>query len=598
MAPTTRSMSECPVCTKTITTNEAKTACLACKTYFHDACVLSVGLMASDVLRMKQTTSTFHFICKTCKANIGHVATVGELELRARLMKLENETAVQIHAANAMADELEKERMTLKKQVQDLTRKVEVASTSTDNSATITRNRELAAENKKLNNNSLANYEKMEQEMANLQEITEKIPEFRAQYDQVVAERSERDTQLARFAAYIKDLEGKSTEKDNVIKELRETQNRVHPQPSTSQNKRRHTDLHQNDTDLVTSDGVEQHINTAIGNRFQKLEDSQRLMADALDQIRAALVTNMPTVNFAQFPKLQKANTPAQGARARSTSRKTIVQPVNKPINMSYAAALTKSTIRPDVIRNINIMGTPEEVKTIIQDLREGTHISGAGIASVKPKGKTNITLTFNNADEAQKTEDLLNDIYRNKLVVKKVQSNSPQIKITRLFTKLENTADIVNQIKDQNHWLRNATFEVAREYSVETLNGTYRNLIINCDLILQKEFMRREAIIFGINECRCFEYVDVLRCNKCLRYGHFARECTFLPTCKRCTEHHETGECVAAHVVDKCANCILSNKRGTNYPIKHRTTDERCPVRTERVEALKKYHLNEKPKN
>lgn len=178
MAPTTRS--ECPACTRIITPNEAKTACLVCKVYFHDSCVLSVGLLSADVLRMKQTTSTFHFVCKTCKANVSHVATVGELELRAKLMKMDNDAAVQLHAANSMADVAETEKIALKKQVQDLTRKIEVSGTSTENSVTLTRNRELAAENKKLNT-ALAKYQKMDEELASLQEITEKIPEFRAE---------------------------------------------------------------------------------------------------------------------------------------------------------------------------------------------------------------------------------------------------------------------------------------------------------------------------------------------------------------------------------------------------------------------------------
>lgn len=605
MAPTRSS--KCPACTKPISPNDAYTPCLVCKPYFHDNCVLSVGLLTTGIQRVKQTTSTFHFICKNCKANIVHVATTSELELRAKLLKMEADAATQLHAANKLADAAEIEKISLKKTIQDLTRRLELSGTSPENTATLARNRELSSENKKLNTAILKN-QNMQDELKSLKEVTDKIPEFKAEYDRVVAERNERDATLARYSAYIKDMDETNVVKDNLIKDLRleikaksQTQNQQ-PIASTSQqaSKRQNTDMHHTNSDLINFTDIEQHINNTIGNRFQKIEDSHRQMVDAMDQIRAALITNMPSVNFTQLPRIQRSSTPAPGNRARSTSRKNVELPDNKPkqVKMSYAAALTKSTIRPDVIRNVNILGTPDEVKLILQDLREGTHIKGAGIASVKPKGKTNLTLTFNNADEAQKTEEILNNAFRDKLIVKKVQTSSPQIKITRIFTKLVDTADIDNQIRDQNHWLRTAPFDVAREYSVETANGTYRNIIINCDLILQKEFIRREAIIFGLSECRCFEYVDVLRCNKCLRYGHFARECSFLPTCKKCTEHHETEQCVAVQIVEKCTNCILSNKRGTSYSTKHRTTDERCPVRVERVEALKIYHLTEKPKN
>lgn len=471
------------------------------------------------------------------------------------------------------------------------------------------KNRELATENHKLNK-ALEKYQNMERELKNLQELTQNIPQMREEYERMATERVERDAVLKRYASHIKDLEETNNVNMNIIKDLRleirrtnESQTKQ-PVESTSAQaaKRQNTDMHSNDNDddLINFRDIDQHITNTIGNRFAKIEESQRQMAEAMEQIRAALITNSPSITMPQFSRPQRSVTPAQTTRARSLSRKSVQLPDNKPktVKMSYAAALLKSTIRPDVIRNVNILGTPEEVRAILLDLREGTAIKGSGIASVKPKGKTNLTLTFNNTEEAQKTEDLLNLTYQDKLLVKKVQQNSPQIKITRIFTKLTSTDDIMNQIRDQNHWLRTAIFTVAREYSITTPNGTYRNLIINCDLILQKEFVRRESIIFGLSECSCFEYVDVLRCNKCLRYGHFARECSFLPTCRKCTEHHETEACVAVQVIEKCTNCILSNKRGTAYPTKHRTTDERCPVRVERVEALKLYHLNERPKN
>lgn len=424
MAPTTRT--ECPVCNKTIAPNEAKTSCLVCKTPFHDHCVLSVGLLAADVLRMKQTTSTFHFVCRTCKTNVQHVATPNELELRAKILKMEADAAVQLHAANSMADAAENEKISLKKLVQDLTRKIEHAGASTSETqtvtATITRNRELQAENKKLNA-ALARYDKMEEELASLKEITDKIPAFRAEYEKVVKERDERDASMARYTAYIKDIDennavranmikdlqleieelkkqrqpvASTSQQSNTIKELRlEIENlkkQKQPVASTSQhsNKRHHTDMETSkSTDLINFADIETHIDNAIGNRFLKIEESQRLMTVAMDQIRAALLTNMPAVNFSQAPRIQRSSTPGAGARARSVSRKSqgTQEFRQRPVKMSYAAALTKSTIRPDVIRNINILGTPDEVKSVLQELREGTHVKGPGIASVKING-------------------------------------------------------------------------------------------------------------------------------------------------------------------------------------------------------------------
>lgn len=206
-----------------------------CKINFHDHCVQSVGLLSADILRMKQTTSIFHFICKTCKANVSHIATPGELELRAKILKIEADTPVQVHAANTLADAAELEKITLKKTVQDLNRKIDTLQSTPDNSATLTRNRELSSENKKLNA-ALSKYQEMEEELTSLKELTDKIPEFKAEYDRVVAERNERDIALARYSAHLKELD-----EANIVKDLRlEINNRAALQPqqpiaSTSQ---------------------------------------------------------------------------------------------------------------------------------------------------------------------------------------------------------------------------------------------------------------------------------------------------------------------------------------------------------------------------
>lgn len=231
-------------------------------------------------------------------------------------MKMENDAAVQLHAANTMADAAETEKIAPKKQVQDLTWKLETTNVTPENSVTLTRNRELAYENKKLNA-ALARYQKMEEELASLKEITDQIPEFRAEYDRVIAERNEREASLARYGAFIIEMEETNAVKDNVIKDLRmelAARQQIQPVASTSpQAKRPHTDMETSRSDLINFADVEQHINNSIGSRFQKIEESQRQLADAMDQIRAALITNMPSVNFAQFPRIQRSSTPARG---------------------------------------------------------------------------------------------------------------------------------------------------------------------------------------------------------------------------------------------------------------------------------------------
>lgn len=73
------------------------------------------------------------------------------------------------------------------------------------------------------------------------------------------------------------------------------------------------------------------------------------------------------------------------------------------------------------------------------------------------------------------------------------------------------------------------------------------------------------------VQESRCFEYVNLLQCNKCLRFGHFARECTYLANCKKCAERHETAACTSTTTNAKCFNCNAANLKGASLNATHR---------------------------
>lgn len=87
----------------------------------------------------------------------------------------------------------------------------------------------------------------------------------------------------------------------------------------------------------------------------------------------------------------------------------------------------------------------------------------------------------------------------------------TPLIKITRLFTTFSESDDVIHELKLQNEWMKNLDFKKNRDYTVKTDSGTYMNIIISCDLLVQDIFLKKGFVIFGLNQCKIFEYVDVL---------------------------------------------------------------------------------------
>lgn len=150
---------------------------------------------------------------------------------------------------------------------------------------------------------------------------------------------------------------------------------------------------------------------------------------------------------------------------------------------------------------------------------------------------------------------------------------------------------EILEQILEQN---AKTGLKIESRYKVKTKEGEHDNIILSSDLGTHHQLLRHGAIIFGFSSCKIFEYVNIIQCFRCMRFGHFARDSKHAPRCQLCTQNHEKKECTQEFIISKCVNCAQANRRnGTIYSTRHRSTDERCPVRVQRINGLKTYLIS-----
>lgn len=182
---------------------------------------------------------------------------------------------------------------------------------------------------------------------------------------------------------------------------------------------------------------------------------------------------------------------------------------------------------------------------------------------------------------------------YTDGITISPVSDNSPQIKITRIYVDTSDKIALKQQILQQNHWLTNASFEIMKTYKITAAKEPYSNIVCKTDLPTQKLLLDKDSIILGLTQCRLFEHINLLQCGNCQRYGHFKRQCALPPHCKKCSEAHPTAECPSTKFTNSCINCIVANRSGYSFNVRHNVSDDRCPTRMERIDALKVFHAS-----
>ncbi|GBL73778.1 hypothetical protein AVEN_230754-1 [Araneus ventricosus] len=87
--------------------------------------------------------------------------------------------------------------------------------------------------------------------------------------------------------------------------------------------------------------------------------------------------------------------------------------------------------------------------------------------------------------------------------------------------------------------------------------------------------------LYFGFGSFKFKEYLEPVRCYKCLKFGHLRAKCgAQSESCSRCLTNHSYRDCKADQPV--CRNCVefnTRNNRGFKLPTEHSAISDKCPV-------------------
>lgn len=215
-----------------------------------------------------------------------------------------------------------------------------------------------------------------------------------------------------------------------------------------------------------------------------------------------------------QTPKTVSTNSKSIAPRQRSSSRER----THERDERTFASVL--AAIKTPIASYRNIVCEGENARELQQKLAKDNICSDVRILSIKKKGKNFTTIKCVSEEDAVKLEQKLNAKYRGDVKITNINRKSPQVKIINIDSELQGL-NILELIKGQNLFLQNSEITAERSYIIRTERTTYKNLIINTDLQTQQQIIERRYLIIGLEEKGCFEYIDLLQCARCYRYGH-----------------------------------------------------------------------------
>lgn len=260
----------------------------------------------------------------------------------------------------------------------------------------------------------------------------------------------------------------------------------------------------------------------------------------------------------------------------------------SKKDDRTFAEVVSKSKIKPSYIRSVTLIPTnKEELEELSDKLLSSYAATDVKILSIHKKSKDYIIYKCATESDATKLEDSLKMRFGPKVKVAPVKSSDPRFKIVGVSSSKIDPPQFLLNLKEQNPWLRNADISITDSFDIPTMNGKYKNIIIACDLQTLKRALEKGSVIVGLDSKNVFEYIEILQCFNCQRFGHVAATCRFSPCCKICSEDHLSRLC-GEGAKPCCANCKRENKNGSSFNTNHRASDERCPSRSNRIEALK----------
>lgn len=312
--------------------------------------------------------------------------------------------------------------------------------------------------------------------------------------------------------------------------------------------------------------------------RLRKIDKAQKICETNFEEIKnlCGMVKEYENKSNDIFNNIEENN-----VKICNEIKKIIKETNDKQNKMSFADALKKNTVLPELKKQVPLIVKPKEKQNLQktkEDLNNKVDPKNFKITNVENRSNGTLVIQSENNEEREKIKTAIQNEMGEGYEIKVPNNHEMSVTITDMTFKYSNN-ELIEKIKKQNEFLKESEIKPVKSYEFKRNNKLIYNTKIVIDNDSYTKLLSAQRINIGWEKCRVFDGTDVLMCYKCRGFNHKAGDCKNQEICYKCHGNHKAKEC-NKDIIPKCINCIKSNEKlNLGLDENHSTLSKECPV-------------------
>lgn len=243
---------------------------------------------------------------------------------------------------------------------------------------------------------------------------------------------------------------------------------------------------------------------------------------------------------------------------------------ISATVTTSYADKVSSGRVKKIILRPKDQEQPNSQTKVdIINSLNPS--LPGTTINTVKHLNHGGIILGCENQGDSTRIKEITEQKLGDKYEIRELKSLNPRIRIVGISQEIDKNRLCEWIMKQNKDIFETNSFEILHIWPTKKRDTLYQATLQVTEKVYRK-LMNANTILVGLDTCKVYDAINVIRCFKCNSLNHGSKVCKGSLTCPLCAGNHMINEC---QVKDpdhyKCSNCIsLKQKQKSNININH----------------------------